>query len=253
LFPNDKWNAGLAARFHQEILVMRLVLFDVDGTLISTHGAGMRAFYRAIDKVFNVKVDGEVVRPDGKTDPLILKELLKQFDLEERWRYETRDLLFSTYLDFLDAEMRRVKEQGLIRVLPGVTDLLEKLACQVDFCIGLVTGNLEQGAHIKLKYADLDGYFQFGGYGSDSEDRTVLTRLGIQRGTQIAAPALIEGAFVIGDTPLDIYHGHAAGACAIAVASARYGMDELRGHGPDLLVPDLTAGDSIIRFMRGTN
>ena len=233
-----------------ECFSMQLVLFDVDGTLILTGHAGMRAFYRAMDRHYNVKVDEEVIRPDGKTDPLILRELLRHFNLEDQWREETRDALLSSYLGYLDEEMSRAKERGLIRILPGVTDLLEMLAGQPDFCIGLVTGNLEQGAHVKLKHAGLDSYFRFGGYGSDSADRTVLTRIGIQRGTQIVAPAPVEGAFVIGDTPLDIHHGQAAGARVVAVASARYGMDDLGKYGPDLLVSDLTQGESIIRFMR---
>jgi phosphoglycolate phosphatase len=235
-----------------EIFTMQLVLFDVDGTLISTHGAGMRAFYRAMDRHFGVNAYQAPIRPDGKTDPLILGELLRYFHLEDQWRDDTRDVLFSSYLGYLDEEMSRAKECGLIRILPGVTDLLEMLAGQPDFCIGLVTGNLEQGAHIKLKNAGLDGYFQFGGYGSDSEDRTALTRIGIQRGARIIAPAPVEGVIVIGDTPLDIQHGHAAGARVVAVASARYGMDDLETHRPNLLVPDLTQVDSIIRFMRGS-
>jgi phosphoglycolate phosphatase-like HAD superfamily hydrolase len=211
----------------------------------------MRAFYRSMERHFKVQVNEAVIRPDGKTDPLILRELLKHFDLEGQWREETRDALFSSYLGYLDEEMSHAKECGLIRILPGVVDLLEMLAGRPDFCIGLVTGNLEQGAHIKLKHAGLDKYFRFGGYGSDSEDRTALTRIGIQRGTRMIAPAPVEGAFVIGDTPLDIHHGQAAGARVIAVASARYGLNELRMHDPDMLVSDLTPVESIIRFMCG--
>jgi phosphoglycolate phosphatase-like HAD superfamily hydrolase len=128
--------------------------------------------------------------------------------------------------------------------------LLEKLSSQPDFAVGLVTGNLERGARIKLDKAGIYGYFRFGGYGSDSEDRTELTRIGIERGVRAVAPESIEGAFVIGDTPLDINHGHAAGSSVIAVASARYSMDDLRMHKPDLLVADLTQTDSIISFMR---
>jgi phosphoglycolate phosphatase-like HAD superfamily hydrolase len=134
--------------------------------------------------------------------------------------------------------------------LPGVLNLLEILAGRTDFCIGLVTGNLEEGAHIKLRYAGLDRYFRYGGYGSDSEDRTALTRIGIQRGTQIVAPKAVQSAFVIGDTPLDIQHGHAAGAVVIAVASARFSMKDLSAYGPDLLLPDLTPGQAIVRFMK---
>ncbi len=229
---------------------MRLVLFDVDGTLISTGGAGMRAFYRALRLIFDVEVNGEVIRPDGKTDPLILKELLTCLGLADRWCNETEKALFSSYLSFLDEEMNRAKERGLIRILPGVLNLLEMLSSQPDFCMGLVTGNLERGARLKLDKAGLSGYFRFGGYGSDSEDRTTLIRIGIQRGLRFVAPAPVEGAFVIGDTPFDISHGRAAGASVIAVASARYGMNDLGSHYPDLLIPDLTPGERIIQFMR---
>jgi phosphoglycolate phosphatase len=230
---------------------MRLVLFDVDGTLISTRGAGMRAFYRALKLIFDVDVNEEVIQPDGKTDPLILKELLAYFDLADKWQDKTASDLFSAYLAYLEEEMGRAREEGAITVLPGVVEFLNMLVGQQDLCIGLVTGNLEKGAHIKLRNAGLDGYFRFGGYGSDSEDRTVLTRIGIQRGAQLVAPEAVENSYVIGDTPLDIRHGHAAGADVIAVASAKYSMDELRAEEPDLLVSDLTSGDSIIRFMRG--
>ncbi|MBN1569048.1 MAG: HAD hydrolase-like protein [Acidobacteria bacterium] len=230
---------------------MLLVLFDVDGTLILTHGAIMRALHRAMNHHFGVPADQAPIQPDGKTDPLILRELLEYFHLEDRWSEATRDLVLSSYLRYLDEEMSEVRDRGLIRILPGVRTFLDMLSAQPDFCIGLVTGNLEEGAGIKLKNAGLDRYFRFGSYGSDSEDRTALTRIGIRRGAQIIAPAPVDGAFVIGDTPLDIRHGHAAGARVVAVASARYGMEELRAHDPDLLVPDLNDAVSLIRFMRG--
>jgi phosphoglycolate phosphatase len=229
---------------------MLLALFDVDGTLISTRGAGMRAFYRALNSVFGVQASDGAIRPDGKTDPLILRELLAHFGLEKEWCDAVRDRVFSCYLSCLEEEMSQARARGMIRILPGVKELLDRLEQELDFCVGLVTGNLERGAHIKVQNAGLEGYFRFGGYGSDSENRTELTRAGIQRGARHIAPAPLEGAFVIGDTPLDIHHGRAAGACTIAVASAKYGMDELASHSPDLLVPDLTAASDIIGFMR---
>ncbi len=229
---------------------MRLVLFDVDGTLITTGGAGMRAFYRALRLIFGVEVIDEAVRPDGKTDPLILKELLTHYGLTDRCGDKTRDDLFSSYLSCLEDEMRRAKESGLIRILPGVVGLLHMLSGHPDFCVGLVTGNLKRGAEIKLNHAGLDPYFRFGGYGSDSEDRTELTRIGIQRGMQTIAPSPVEDAFILGDTPLDIIHGHAAGVRVIAVASAGYGINDLRAYHPDMLVPDLTPAESILRFMQ---
>jgi phosphoglycolate phosphatase len=229
---------------------MKLVLFDVDGTLISTKGAGMRAFYRALKHHFDVHVDNDAIRPDGKTDPLILKELLCHCNLAEKWCEETREALFSKYLSCLEEEMSEASRRGLLRILPGVLDLLKDLGRQRDFAVGLVTGNLERGAFTKLFHAGLDGFFRFGGYGSDSEDRTELTRIAIQRGTRLVAPEPVENSFVIGDTPLDVLHGRAAGAYVIAVASARYGMDDLASCNPDFLVSDLTSADVIISFMR---
>lgn len=230
---------------------MHLVLFDIDGTLILTGGAGMRAFYRALHDIFHVQAGNSVFRPDGKTDPLIAKELLAGFGIEDQWCGKSQEALFSSYLNHLEDEMGRAKEEGLIRVLPGVVNLLETLSSQPDFCVGLVTGNLEKGAHIKLDWAGLSQYFRFGGYGSDSEDRTELIRLSIQKGIQAAAPIPVNDVFVIGDTPLDIDHGRAAGAKVIAVASAGYNLDELGFHDPDLLLSNLLPLDTIIQFMRG--
>lgn len=229
---------------------MRLALFDIDGTLILTGGAGMRAFYRAVRQVFGIRVDSEIINPDGKTDPLIAQGLLEHFGQSERWNAESRAQLFTVYLEYLEEEMEQARERGTIRILPGVTELLDHLAADRDFAIGLVTGNLEQGARIKLASAGLAGYFAFGGYGSDSEDRTTLIRAAIRRGTQLAVPAAVARVFVLGDTPLDITHGHAAGASVIAVASARYGTADLQPYNPDLLVRALAPVDPVLSFMR---
>jgi phosphoglycolate phosphatase-like HAD superfamily hydrolase len=230
---------------------MRLALFDIDGTLILTGGAGMRAFYRAVQQVFGIRVDREVVNPDGKTDPLIAKGLLEHFGQSERWNDESRAQLFAAYLELLEEEMWKARARGTIRILPGVMELLDQLAADRGFVIGLVTGNLEQGARIKLAAAGLAGYFAFGGYGSDSEDRTTLIRAAILRGTRMVAPAPVARAFVLGDTPLDITHGRAAGASVIAVASARYGTADLEPYHPDLLVRALAPVDTILSFMKG--
>jgi phosphoglycolate phosphatase-like HAD superfamily hydrolase len=228
---------------------MRLVLFDIDGTLILTGGAGMRAFYRALHRVFDLAVDSEVIRPDGKTDPLIAKEFLAHFGRSDCWNEQSRDALFSCYIDCLDQEMGKAIECNAVRILPGVMDLLKSLSASPDYALGLVTGNVEQGARIKLACAGLWQYFDFGGYGSDSEDRTALIRAAIERGTRRIAPVSPDAAFVIGDTPLDIIHGRAAGAAVIAVASARYGVEELRQYNPDLLVPSLAPIDPILSFL----
>jgi phosphoglycolate phosphatase len=118
-----------------------------------------------------------------------------------------------------------------------------------EFTLGLVTGNLEAGARIKLLNTGIDHYFSFGGYGSDAEDRTTLIRTGMARGARRVAPAAVEATFVVGDTPLDIVHGRAAGASVIAVASARYTLADLQAYHPDLLVPDLTDTGRILSFL----
>jgi phosphoglycolate phosphatase len=229
---------------------MKLVLFDVDGTLLLTGGAGMRAFSTALKQVFDLSIDFKTIRPDGKTDPLIAKELLAHFGQEDRWNAQLQEELFAAYIRNLKGEMDKARKNGSINVLPGVRELLEALEAQSDFSVGLVTGNLEEGARIKIEMAGLANFFHFGGFGSDSEDRTMLIQESIRRGTRLIFPAPVESVFVVGDTPLDIIHGHRAGARAIAVASAGFSLDDLEPYKPDLLVPSLMPPDPIISFMR---
>ena len=229
---------------------MRAVLFDVDGTLVKTGGAGMRAFRRAFQKIFEISVNGAEFRADGKTDPLIAQEMLRYYGQSERWCDRTGVEMFSSYLEFLEEEMRDALAQNAVSVLPGVTDILDLLETQPDFRTGLATGNLERGARIKLEAVGLNRYFPFGGFSSDAEDRTALIRIAIRRAAELMAPSSLEAAFVIGDTPLDVLHAHTAGAVAIAVASAGYSEAELRLANPDFLVPSLSPAEAVVAFMR---
>jgi len=229
---------------------MILLLFDIDGTLISTDGAGMRAFHRAFEEVFGFRMERKAIRPDGKTDPLILKEILAHFNLSDRWSFSSRQQMFELYLGYLEDEMRKTLESGRLRILPGVKDLLRDLSRESDFALGLATGNLEDGARVKLEKAGLGGFFHFGGFGSDSEERTELIRIGIQRGSRHVSPASVDGACVIGDTPFDVIHGRNAGAFVVAVASGGYSIGDLQAFKPDLALADLTATGSIISFLR---
>jgi phosphoglycolate phosphatase-like HAD superfamily hydrolase len=145
--------------------------------------------------------------------------------------------------------MESSKRNGTLRVLPGVRNLLDLLSLKPGCALGLVTGNLELGAKIKLAAAGLLDYFRFGGYGSDSENRTELVKAAIERGTRLVAPREVEASYVIGDTPLDVLHGRAAGARVLAVASARYTLEELVASGPDLAVPHLARPEEIVRFL----
>ena len=145
--------------------------------------------------------------------------------------------------------IKRMRE-GKKVIIHGDGSSLWTLTHHRDFAVGLVTGNIEEGARIKVEMAGLAKFFHFGGYGSDSEDRTTLIEESIRRGTQFVFPAPVESVFVVGDTPLDIIHGHRAGARAIAVASAGFSLGDLEPYKPDLLVPSLTPSDPIISFMR---
>ena len=228
---------------------MILILFDIDGTLISTDGAGMRAFRRAMYDVFGIQVERGIVRPDGKTDPLILNELLRYYRSPGPTCDSSSNEVFAKYLEYLEIEMTQAQESGTVRILPGVKNLLHALEHREDFAVGLATGNLEDGARIKLEKAGLDRYFHFGGFGSDSEDRTMLIRIGIRRGIQYVAPASVHGSFVVGDTPFDIEHGRAAGAGVISVASGGYGIDNLLACNPDLALSDLTPVETILSYL----
>ena len=226
---------------------MRLVLFDIDGTLLLTHGAGMRAFNRAFE-VKHVLPDAvKAVQPDGKTDPQIVREILKICGREPECTNEMLTGFFSSYLSFLKEEMAVCTQ---LRIMPGVRELLARLVGEPDFCVGLATGNIEEGAWLKLRYARLHSFFHFGGFGSDSEDRTEVVRQGIARGTALVAPRSVEAAFVVGDTPRDIIHAKAAAARTIAVATGTYSLDTLQQHEPDLAVRTLEEIEPVMEVLK---
>jgi phosphoglycolate phosphatase-like HAD superfamily hydrolase len=181
---------------------------------------------------------------------LILREILACLGLGDLWRPDTQKEMFARYIEYLEEEMGKALDSDRVVVLPGVKNFLDALSSESDFALGLATGNLEDGAGVKLEKAGLNGYFKFGGFGSDAEDRTELTRIAIGRGSRYVHPDSVEGAFVVGDTPFDVIHGRNAGASVIAVASGRYGVAELQDCNPDLVLSDLTATESIISFMR---
>ena len=222
---------------------MRLCLFDIDGPLIFTDGAGRAALARALDSVFGIEGSLDNVRLDGKTDHLIIREVLS-----ERGRTsdpDTSELAFRRYLEILREELRLRSES--YRVLPGVLELLKRLQKEPGILTGLATGNIEQGARAKLEVGQLNPYFPFGGYGSDSESRTELILAAVRRAESRCDE--IESVIVIGDTPQDIQHAHASGARAIAVATGFYTVEELRTFGPDLVVESLEPVEPVLNFI----
>jgi phosphoglycolate phosphatase len=225
-------------------LVQRLVLFDIDGTLLSAGGAAARAFRRALVEVFGTAgpVDGHSFA--GKTDPQIAFELLLAAGLG-RAEVEARlPDLWEAYLRDLPGELAATP----ITVLPGVVDLLERLGREDGgVATGLLTGNLEAGARMKLDAAGIGfARFALGAYGSDHAERSRLPEVAVRRAER-RYDHRFEGKriVVIGDTPHDISCGEALGVRTIAVATGSYEPSELAECSPDHLFPTLEHIDAV--------
>ena len=227
---------------------MRLILFDVDGTLINTGGAGGRAFSKAIEKVCGVPDGLGDVRLDGKTDYLILREALEKAGKQNEPRVEER--LFNEYMRLLEIELASNRSE--YEVLPGVLNLLERLEVDSGFILGLGTGNVEPGARAKLEPGGLNRFFGFGGFGSDHLNRTDLINTAIERGLETASRDSFDAVIVIGDTPRDIIHGHEAGAAVLAVSTGSYSLSELERCDPEKALPDLEETELVIEFLNGS-
>jgi len=222
---------------------MRAVLFDIDGTLVLTGGAGSRALNRVLTEQYELPLGTDGIRFDGKTDPQIVREILARNG--RNFTPEAAVSLFEAYFTYLKKELAVGAD---VQVLPGISELIAALGSRDEFLLGLATGNLETGARIKLERAGLSHHFPFGGFGSDSENRTELIQVAIGRARE-QAPSALQHVFVIGDTPLDIIHGKAAGARTLAVASGSYSVEDLRTHDPDLAVKSIDPLEPVLEFL----
>jgi phosphoglycolate phosphatase-like HAD superfamily hydrolase len=229
---------------------MKLVLFDIDGTILLTDGAGKRAIHQALIEVFGgTGPDGH--RFDGKTDPQIVRELMRLEGHDDERIDDRMDRLLDRYVDYLEDELSRGADG--VRVMPGVRRLLDVLEARDDVVLGLLTGNLAAGARAKLAAAGLDPHrFRIGAYGSDHEVRGELPAIA-QRRARDELGLDVPGAdvVVIGDTPSDIACGRGIGARAIGVATGHYSVDELRRHDPMAVFADLSPTDEVVRVICG--
>ena len=211
------------------------ILFDIDGTLISTGGAGAVAWRLAFEDLYGLPADIGKYTDAGMTDPEVGRITFERVIGRAPTSEEMASLMTkrSQYLP------EAVSQSDGYRVLDGVPETLERLS-RAGFLLGLTTGGVEAAAHIKLARADLNKYFSFGGYGSDSSDRTELTRTAIVRaGNILGEPLDPRRVLVVGDTPLDIEAAHAAGATAVGVASGHYDEEQLRAAGADYVLGSL--------------
>ncbi|MEW6281138.1 MAG: HAD hydrolase-like protein [Candidatus Eremiobacterota bacterium] len=213
---------------------MRLILFDIDGTLIRSDGVGMRALGRALIEVTGLDLTALGVRPDGQTDPGILREAFERGGHSPtRWEVDECEVLLR-YPDHLRAEIQR----GRVWTMPGVEALLDELAGGA--ALGLLTGNLESTARVKLEHVGLSHHFPVGGFGSDSPDRNRLGVLALERARRhFRREFPPQEVWVVGDTGQDVAAARAAGARVLAVATGSYGVAELQAFEPDAVLPDL--------------
>jgi phosphoglycolate phosphatase-like HAD superfamily hydrolase len=217
---------------------VRLVLFDVDGTLLTASGAGRRALACALREVYGTAGPIDAYDFRGGTDPQIVRDLLRLAGVAEDAIEAGEAALYARYAECLEAE---IGEGAGVRLYPGVRELVEALARRDDVVVGLLTGNIEAGARLKLRPTGLWPRFRLGAYGSDHADRTRLPLVAARR-----AEALVRRAFgggetvIIGDTPRDIGCARAFGATAIGVATGWHAPEDLAAHAPDHLFADLS-------------
>jgi phosphoglycolate phosphatase-like HAD superfamily hydrolase len=205
------------------------VLFDIDGTLISTGGAGAVSWRLAFDELYGIPADIGKFTDAGMTDPEVGRLTFKNVIGRDPTPREL-DELMAKRLAYLP---QTVADSKTYMVLPGVEGLLPRLV-RDGYRLGLTTGGVEEAARIKLERAGLNKYFSFGGFGSDSPDRIELTKVAIER-----AHAAPRRCLVVGDTPLDIVAGRAAGAVSVGVASGHYTTLELEAAGADHVIASL--------------
>ena len=215
---------------------MTLLLFDIDGTLVSTGLAGGDAMGRAFEEIHGVADAFAGIEMSGKTDPAILREAWEGAGIAEA----ERDLqaFHDCYVGHLKDTLSESDRDRHLK--PGLPGLLDAVARQSDVVLGLLTGNFVTGAQLKLESFGVLHYFRVGAYGSDNEDRKALVPVARLRARQFCVTYIApERTFVIGDTPRDIECAKAHDVKAVAVATGNYSMDDLRAHQPDLCFADL--------------
>lgn len=210
----------------------RVLLFDIDGTLINTSGAGGAALNLALRDEFGI-TEPKKISLSGRTDRGIALELFEYHQIEPTE---------SNWTKFRNAYLARLREllphrQGI--VLPGARILLRRLAAASQTAMGLLTGNIFEGARHKLEHFGLFEHFRFGGYGDDHPCRDDVARAALRSVHDHHGPDENRQVWVIGDTPLDIRCARAIGAKVIAVATGYHSVEELASHSPDLVVPTL--------------
>lgn len=220
-----------------------LLLWDIDGTLIASGGAGMRALRRGLRDVFGIDGSLDDIDFAGRTDRWIMRQVFAKFGVapvEENFgRY------FEAYVSLLPGEL----SNPAARVLPGVPALLAATAAHGQITQGLLTGNMRRGAQTKLQFHGLWDYFAFGAFADDGELRNDLGPHALRRANSHARHEFSpDRIWVIGDTPHDIACGKIIGACTLGIATGGHSIEALQAHAPTLVLPDLSDTTGVLRL-----
>lgn len=225
-----------------------LVLFDIDGTLVLTGGAGLRAMTRAFEEIVGAPRGLDGIPVAGRTDWVILSDAVQRSgrELDEALFRRLRE----QYLAYLREEIE-LPGHGVKAVMPGVRSLLDRLNGRDDAWLGLLTGNFLEGARIKLEHFDLWKYFRCGAFGDDAFDRNALVPFAVERARRKGLPEIAaDRVLVVGDTPHDIACARAAGAIPVGVATGGHTVDDLRNSGADIVFTDLSETEEFLKLLR---
>ncbi|HEX3818677.1 MAG TPA: HAD family hydrolase [Chthoniobacterales bacterium] len=219
----------------------RLLLFDIDGTLIDSGGAGVQALRDALRAQFGFDDGLEGIEIAGRTDTGIVHQIF------QKRKISLTSKGVSEFLDLYAENLERELPQRNGRLLPGIGELLIRLQARPQNVIGLLTGNIQRGARLKLQHYGIWDFFEFGAFADDHHDRNELGAFACERArAKHAIDFLANDIDVIGDTPHDIACGKAIGARTIAVATGNFSRAELSAHQPDRIVDDFSAVDAVV-------
>jgi phosphoglycolate phosphatase-like HAD superfamily hydrolase len=224
---------------------VKLLLFDIDGTLIRSAGAGRDSMEKSFKKIYGIDDGFQNIHMMGRTDPSILKEALGNHDLE--WREDEVTRFRDTYFQILEKEIEIPKEGK--RICKGISELLAELQDRQGFVLGLLTGNWRTSGFIKLRHFGLDGYFSIGVFGDDSDQRDELVPIMMERFEKRRGfrPAT-KNVFVIGDTPMDVQCAKPHGVRTVAVATGFHTVDQLAPERPDYVFEDFGDTEKVVKI-----